>query len=158
MAFARCIAKFTKNYFLPDSSRSISITATRNIKEIREVKENNTTIIEGIVKPHPKEHLMLKSCDNGACPLCSAGVNVKHTDVLILKQFVRSDGCMLPRRITGLCNIQQKRVGIMVTMAHRAGLMGTLKPKNCRMDPKKRRDWRKYNTYYDETTIKQSYY
>lgn len=40
---------------------------------------------------------------------------------MILSQFVRSDGCMLPRRVTGLCKIQQKRVSTMVTMAHKAG-------------------------------------
>lgn len=42
-------------------------------------------------------------------------------DVLILSQFVRTDGCMLPRRITGLCKAQQKRIGTMVTMAQKAG-------------------------------------
>lgn len=55
------------------------------------------------------------------CYLCALGLDVKHTDVLILSQFVRSDGCMLPRRITGLCRRQQKKVGTMVTMAQKAG-------------------------------------
>uniref|UniRef100_A0A1B0C355 Uncharacterized protein n=1 Tax=Glossina palpalis gambiensis TaxID=67801 RepID=A0A1B0C355_9MUSC len=34
------------------------------------------------------------------------------------------DGCMLPKRITGLCNRQQKRIGSLVTMAQKAGLVG----------------------------------
>ena len=42
-------------------------------------------------------------------------------DVLILSQFVRSDGCMIPRRITGLCKMQQKKIGILVAMAQKAG-------------------------------------
>jgi small subunit ribosomal protein S18 len=42
--------------------------------------------------------------------------------VLILSQFVRSDGCMLPRRITGLCKIQQKKMSSLVTMAQKAGM------------------------------------
>lgn len=60
-------------------------------------------------------------CENNACPLCATGLDVKHTDILILCQFVRSDGCMLPRRITGLCKKQQRRVSTLVTMAQKAG-------------------------------------
>lgn len=51
-------------------------------------------------------------------------------DVLILSQFVRSDGCMLPRRITGLCNIQQKRITTMVAMAQKAGNLKRFLMKN----------------------------
>ncbi|XP_001600138.1 39S ribosomal protein S18a, mitochondrial [Nasonia vitripennis] len=158
MAIARLLASFRSNILSTNFHRSISLSAARNLKEIRETKEGNTIIVEGVDLPHPKEHLMLKTSENGACPLCSAGVNVKHTDVLILKQFVNSQGHMLPRRITGLCYIQQKRVGIMVTMAQKAGLMPNLAPPNSKKDPKKRYKWKAFNTYYDETTIKQKYY
>lgn len=55
--------------------------------------------------------------------MCALQLDVKHTDVLILSQFVRSDGCMLPRRITGLCARQQKKIGKMVSMAQKAGMI-----------------------------------
>lgn len=55
------------------------------------------------------------------CPKCTLGLDIKHTDVLILSQYVRSDGCMLPQRITGLCRVQQKKIGTLVTMAQKAG-------------------------------------
>lgn len=42
-------------------------------------------------------------------------------DVLLLSQFIRSDGGMLPRRITGLCLEEHKKVAVCVQMAHRAG-------------------------------------
>lgn len=42
-------------------------------------------------------------------------------DVLLLSQFVRSDGGMLPRRITGLCLEEHRKIAICVQMAHRAG-------------------------------------
>lgn len=61
----------------------------------------------------------------------------------------------------------------LVTMAHKAGkqtnkfivcktiyllnilgLMPNLKPENSTKDPKKRRDWRRFNHYFDESTIK----
>lgn len=40
---------------------------------------------------------------------------------MILSQFVRADGCMMPRRITGLCRTQQKIMSKLVSMAHKAG-------------------------------------
>lgn len=42
-------------------------------------------------------------------------------DVLLLSQFIRSDGGMLPRRITGLCAQEHTKIVICVQMAHRAG-------------------------------------
>ncbi len=42
-------------------------------------------------------------------------------DVLVLSQFIRSDGGMLPRRITGLCAQEHTKIAICVQMAHRAG-------------------------------------
>lgn len=43
-----------------------------------ETKEGNVTTIEAFIKPHPREHLMLKN-DTKACCMCAAGVDVKHT-------------------------------------------------------------------------------
>lgn len=42
-------------------------------------------------------------------------------DVLLLSQFIRSDGGLLPRRITGLCPEEHRKIAICVQMAHRAG-------------------------------------
>ncbi|XP_014205888.1 39S ribosomal protein S18a, mitochondrial [Copidosoma floridanum] len=151
MSVSRLLVNFRKNLLQFDQLRSISLSAARNLKEIRETKIGNTTIVEAVYVPQEKENLFLKPKGNGACSLCSTNVDLKYTDVLILKQFLRKDGCMLPRRITGLCNIQQKRVGIMVEMARRAGLLGSLKPRHKRL-------WKGLNTYYDENTIKQRYY
>lgn len=79
-------------------------------------------IIGGEYVQSPREHLLLNEVKMPKfCPTCTLGLNVKHTDVLILSQYVRSDGCMLPKRITGLCSKQQKRMGRLVTMAQKAG-------------------------------------
>lgn len=99
---------------------------------VREYKEGNKLIIEGVTVPSPRTDLLVraekisdllptKDSEKSLCYLCKLGLDIKHTDVLILSQFVRSDGCMLPRRITGLCRRQQKKVGKMVTMAQKAG-------------------------------------
>lgn len=42
----------------------------------------------------------------------------------------------------------------LVTMAQKAGLMPNLTPAASKKDPKKRRQWKKFNKYFDETTIK----
>lgn len=45
---------------------------------VRETTEGNTLVIEGVMVPEKKEHLYLEA-KNGACPICSAGLDVKHT-------------------------------------------------------------------------------
>lgn len=87
-------------------------------------------VVEGVIVPSPRTELLIRAenvkespniCPN-TCYMCALDLDVKHTDVLILSQFVRSDGCMLPRRITNLCPRQQKKIGKLVTMAQKAGL------------------------------------
>ncbi|KAG7202619.1 hypothetical protein KM043_009804 [Ampulex compressa] len=151
--FRQFLTPIRKNVILPNSNRSISLSAVTQLKAIVEKKEGNTLIVEGVMHDDTRKHLNVTS-KTGACPICTLGVDVKHTDVLILSQFVRSDGCMLPRRITGLCRTQQKRIGIMVSMAHKAGLMPNLAPPGSKCDPKRRHDWKKFNTYFDENTIR----
>lgn len=127
--------------------------------------DSGTLTVAGVPVEHPKQSLLVRTpidasrtvCTKDGnsifCPECSLGLQIKHTDVLILRQYVRSDGCMLPRRITGLCKRQQKRIGTMVTMAQKAGLMPNLVPGNSKRDPTKRFEWKKYNKYFDEKTI-----
>uniref|UniRef100_R4FJS4 Putative mitochondrial ribosomal protein s18a n=2 Tax=Rhodnius TaxID=13248 RepID=R4FJS4_RHOPR len=126
------------------------------IKEIVENKVNNKLVVEGkIVVPPWKPYELKSAAENkSACSVCSTDLEIKHTDVLILRQFVRSDGCMLPRRVTGLCKLQQKRIASMVAMAQKAGLMANVAPLNSKKDPKLRPKWKKCNTYFDESTIR----
>ncbi|XP_054257912.1 39S ribosomal protein S18a, mitochondrial [Macrosteles quadrilineatus] len=137
--------------------KPILLCPSNTIKTIVEKQEGKTLVVEGVISPSPREHLLIKPephTECKACPLCSLNLDVKHTDVLILSQFVRQNGSMLPKRITGLCSVQHKRVSYMVTMAHKAGLMGKFKPKDCTLDPRHRPQWKQWNSYFDETTIK----
>jgi small subunit ribosomal protein S18 len=123
-------------------------------------------VIKGKIIPSGLESLLIpeySECKkNGSkfCPECSLGLDIKHTDVLIISQYLRPDGCMLPRRVTGLCKRMQKRIGTMVVMAHKAGLLPNLKPAHTRTarEPNNRKGWKGFNTYYDETTIKEPGY
>ncbi|XP_012058899.1 PREDICTED: 28S ribosomal protein S18a, mitochondrial [Atta cephalotes] len=151
-ALFQFVKQFGKNLIFSESNRSISLSATTHLKQIIKKKKDNVLTIEAIRVPHKKEHLLLK-LESNACPLCATGLDVKHTDVLILNQFLRKNGTILPRRITGLCTMQQNRVTTLVTMAKRSGLLPNRIPKRIMAIEK----WRKYNTYYDENTIRYKY-
>ncbi|CAJ0597821.1 unnamed protein product [Cylicocyclus nassatus] len=58
------------------------------------------------------------------CALCTCNLPAKlsYSDVLILEQFMREDGTVLPRQLTGLCKRQQLRLERCVMQAHWAGL------------------------------------
>ncbi|RZC34518.1 Ribosomal S18 domain containing protein [Asbolus verrucosus] len=135
-------------------SRAFSLCPRLQLKQLEEAQEGKTLVISAKIIPSEREPYVLKKDHSSACPVCASGLDIKHTDVLILSQFVRTDGCMLPRRITGLCNKQQKRMSILVAMAHKAGLMPNLNPSYSKKDPKRRYQWKKFNKYFDESTIK----
>ncbi|KAL3286538.1 hypothetical protein HHI36_001043 [Cryptolaemus montrouzieri] len=139
---------------LSDGIRTFSVTANLRIKEIITIEDGNHIRITANISESDRKPYLVKNENDRACPLCASGLHVKHTDVLILSQFVRSDGCMLPRRITGLCSKQQRIVSSLVTMAQKSGLMPNLNPANSNRDPQKRYKWEKFNKYFDESTIK----
>lgn len=88
---------------------------------VNEVRNGNEIIVSADIIPSPREPHVVKNENPSKCPLCSSGLQLKHTDVLILSQFLRSDGCILPRRVTGLCKRQQKLVSNLIIMAQKAG-------------------------------------
>lgn len=96
-----------------------------SISPIVKVEQVNDTLeISGVYKESPRTNTLLKEVKDKSrkfCPKCTLGLDIKHTDVLILSQYLRSDGCMLPRKITGLCEVQQKNISTMIKMAQRAG-------------------------------------
>ncbi|CAM5134638.1 unnamed protein product [Natator depressus] len=100
----------------------------RALRQVVEVTEGSTTVIEGkiiedVKTPAPPN-------PSGQCPICRWNLKHKYNyeDVLLLSQFIRSDGGMLPRRITGLCLEEHKKVAVCIQMAHRAGLLPNHRP------------------------------
>jgi hypothetical protein len=49
-----------------------------NSVAVIEKKEGNVLTIEGAYVSHKNEHLLIKR-NSDACPICSAGLDVKHT-------------------------------------------------------------------------------
>uniref|UniRef100_A0A7N5KSA1 Large ribosomal subunit protein mL66 n=1 Tax=Ailuropoda melanoleuca TaxID=9646 RepID=A0A7N5KSA1_AILME len=94
----------------------------RGFREVVETQEGKTTIIEGRLTGTPKESPNPPN-PSGQCPVCRW--NLKHKygyeDVLLLSQFIRPCGGLLPRRVTGLCQEEHRKIEECVKMAHRAG-------------------------------------
>ncbi|XP_068088718.1 large ribosomal subunit protein mL66 [Hyperolius riggenbachi] len=102
---------------------------SRGLRQVVEKKEGGVTVVEGHVLEN--EPTLCPPNPSGQCPICRWNLKHKYDymDVLVLSQFIRSDGGMLPRRLTGLCTEEHKKVSACVKMAHRAGLLPSHRPK-----------------------------
>ncbi|XP_068243007.1 large ribosomal subunit protein mL66 [Palaemon carinicauda] len=137
------------------AAKHFSLSSQNNVKKIIVDESEKVTTISAEYVESPLAPRLLKKGKEGShdCPLCALNLNVKHTDVLILSQFLRPDGCLLPRRTTGLCTKQQLRIKYLVTMSQKAGLMPNLAPSWSKKDPRKRYGSKKFNRYFDEATL-----
>ncbi|KAM8946837.1 large ribosomal subunit protein mL66 [Pelodytes ibericus] len=128
---------------------------SRGMRELVEKKEGKVTVLEGNIidekttasPPNP----------TGGCPICRWNLKHKYdyTDVLLLSQFIRSDGGMLPRRITGLCTDEHKKVDVCVKMAHRAGLLPNHRPQHEKANPPKPKfQLNRYLTRWSVSSVK----
>jgi small subunit ribosomal protein S18 len=142
------------SYFNATNQRSLSCTSINKYKEIRQTETDKSITIEGVHVESPrKEHLIKFEDQKGVkcttCSLCRFGIPIKHTDVLILNQFVTSYGKVIPKKITNICQEQHKRIEYLVIMAQKAGLMPMYKDKVIQ----ELSGWEAYNKYYDEAVI-----
>lgn len=116
--------KYTPILRLPLTTKYLVLTFFHLIFQVVVEKKDKVLEISAEYKPSPRENHLMKevhSTPTKFCPKCTLGLDIKHTDVLILSQYLRSDGCILPRRITGLCGTQQKNIGTLIKMAQKAG-------------------------------------
>ncbi|VDP42986.1 unnamed protein product [Schistosoma margrebowiei] len=74
------------------------------------------------------------------------------TDVRILSQFLRPDGTVLPRRISGISGRSQIHLELMTERARKAGLLPVqIKPDGSHVY--ERRGRHRFNVYYDSEMI-----
>ncbi|XP_071795928.1 large ribosomal subunit protein mL66-like [Asterias amurensis] len=104
-----------------------STTRSKLRREVTETTDGNLTTIEAVYKD-PPENFYPTEDPHRACPICSRNLRVTYKDVLILSQFIRPDGGLLPRRITGVCKKQQRLIQECVKRAHLAGLLPDHRP------------------------------
>ncbi len=92
------------------------------------------------------------------CLLEKQNIYVQYTDIPVLRQFLKDDGSVLHRKITGLCKRQQRKLLVLVKQAKNSGLLLSLQPKlidgsDVPVEPSKRKAHLKFNSYYDSYEI-----
>ena len=146
------------------SLRQVHLTSANKIKEIVVSEDNNKKLItiegkyldeveltKASVLKFPDED---KKTPCAFCKLEKQGVYVQYTDVLVIRQFLREDGTVLPTKITGLCKKQQRKLHVLVKHANTAGLIMNLQPplingKKPVIDQQKRFEHLKWNNAFD---------
>ncbi|KAL0269624.1 UNVERIFIED_CONTAM: hypothetical protein PYX00_007296 [Menopon gallinae] len=132
------------------TERNFHTTGIYGLREIVTTKNGKVITVEGRIIPSPREGHLVKrdpKIENNSCILCQLSFDIKHTDVLILKQFVTKRGTMIDRKQTGLCVAQYRRISQLVAMAQEAETW------EGKTDVSNREGFKKFNTYYDEKTI-----
>lgn len=79
-------------------------------------------------------------------------IPLSRQDVLILSQFLRPDGTILPRNVTGLTLRSQLHIEMLIERSKRAGLLPV------RITPDGKQEYfdggkHKFNVYYDSDMI-----
>jgi ribosomal protein S18 len=110
--------------------RLFQLNSVNNLKKIEHIKDKvkNEIIIEGkyFLPTEPSKQLQYKHESQSACAFCKLekmNIFVQHTDVLVLRQFLRDDGTILPASRTGLCRKQQIKLLTIVKQAKLSGLL-----------------------------------
>ncbi|CAH8433922.1 unnamed protein product [Heterobilharzia americana] len=136
--------------------RCFSLSLIRNKKEVKYTVNKNVTTVEGVIIPSEREGKVV--CLDGfgdprdTDPITRLGLNIRHTDVRILSQFLRPDGNILPRSISGISNRSQMHLELMVERARKAGLLPIrIEPDGTHIYEQRGRH--QFNVYYDSEMI-----
>lgn len=163
--------KFPFSPFL-NSTRQIVTTSILNLKKIEKIedKNSNTITIEGkyldskeifgseVLNLTSDENYQENDCIMKPCVFCELekrDIKVQYTDVLVLRQFLTENGQILPRKVTGLCKNQHRKIIVLAKQAKHAGLILNLQPTfldgtKPNTDHTKRLKYLKFNTYFDD--------
>ncbi|GAA35685.2 28S ribosomal protein S18a mitochondrial [Clonorchis sinensis] len=149
-------------------NRLFTFTRARLKKEIRYSVEGNRTTIEGVHVPSERSGKVL--CLDGlgdprdTDPISRLDLNLTHTvdarigqcsfsqDVRILSQFLRPDGTILPRKISGISLRSQLLVELLIERARKSGLLPvSIKPSGEHVYQERGRH--RFNVYYASDVI-----
>ncbi|XP_078589814.1 large ribosomal subunit protein mL66-like [Branchiostoma floridae x Branchiostoma japonicum] len=122
------VSRSCSNVFRRTRFPVVCAVQSRGFREIKETKEGNVTVIEGVLTETDGK---IEEVDNphGACPICSRNLTFTWKDVHILSQFMRPDGQVMPQQVTGVCNTQHKKLFMAIEEAKQAGLFPDHKPR-----------------------------
>ncbi|CDS38100.1 28s ribosomal protein s18a mitochondrial [Echinococcus multilocularis] len=143
-------------FLLSPPKRCIFTSAHLLKKEIKRTEEGNITTYEGVRCKSERSAHLLDMTGLGdpriTDPIIRLGLKLRHTDVLILSQFLRPDGTILPREVSGLTKSSQLYVEMLIERAQNAGLLPISIDANGKHTYKDRGPHIK-NVYYDSDII-----
>nr|CAH8822946.1 unnamed protein product [Trichobilharzia regenti] len=137
-------------------SRFFSCSLVRNKKEVKYTVNKNVTTVEGVIVPSERKGKVV--CLDGfgdprdTDPITRLGLQIRHTDVRILSQFLRPDGSVIPRSVSGISLRSQKHIELMIERARKAGLLPIrIEPDGTHVYEERGRH--RFNVYYDSEMI-----
>jgi ribosomal protein S18 len=79
-------------------------------------------------------------------------------DVLVLRQYLRKDGTILPPEVTGLCSKQNDKLHTLIRQARMTGLISyptvaVTKREPLLVDPTLRPEFEQYNSYWEKYEV-----
>lgn len=79
-------------------------------------------------------------------------------DILVLRQYLRKDGTVLPPEITGLCPKQNDKLHTLIRQARMTGLISyptvaVTKREPLLVDPTLRPEFEQYNSYWEKYEV-----
>jgi len=105
------------------AARGLRPRTVRGFKKIQEIEDGNTIRVSVVdVEETPKKRVFNRKSQGCALCTCDLPIRISYADVLILEQFMRADGTVLPKELTGLCIKQQFNIERCVMQAHWSGL------------------------------------
>jgi len=155
-ALSATLGKLPRVFLSTGNCRFLSVSPCNLMKEIKHSEKDNHITVEGIyVSGENKQTKASDACRGGQVTchsFCKSPfvAQVKHTDVLILNQFVDSKGQMYSQEELEICHRQWTRLFKMVQMCQRAGLMPG---KEFYCKEIRQTKWGSQNCYWDENTI-----
>ncbi|CAF0887585.1 unnamed protein product [Adineta steineri] len=92
------------------------------------------------------------------CKLDRRSIHIQHTDILVLRQYIRKDGTILPPEITGLCPKQNDKLHTLIRQARMTGLISyptvaVTKREPLLVDPTLRPEFEQYNSYWEKYEV-----
>uniref|UniRef100_H2ZF51 Uncharacterized protein n=1 Tax=Ciona savignyi TaxID=51511 RepID=H2ZF51_CIOSA len=109
-------------------SATVSLIPCRTYFAVKVEEKENVTTIAGNVVEEKITNYAKRLNENDLCPLRSRGIHITPDDVLILNQFITSDGEILSRAETGLSKQEFYKVIACVKMAQRANMLPGSEP------------------------------
>ena len=116
MSFSRVYSSVLRTNTM--ASRLFSTGPCMMAKNILHTEEGNRIVVEGVPVPSSTSTITTSTCREGQAgchPFCRSPIvgQVKHTDVLILDQFVDSRGQMYSQEELGICLVGDDGVDVL---------------------------------------------